>query len=868
MVVRTFLLARRARAAVALVFLMASPGFAGLLAEAPVDVASADDLGTTLTDVDRLPDGGFVVVWDRHPESGPPWNHVSVRRYGPDGSPLGNAFAVDAPGSQFDPCLASAESGAFLVAWYGEGSDGAGVYARIFGPGGSAQGEPFAVRAPGSSAIGFRPAAVRDGDGYAVAWAAADGAHLVRLDGDGVARGGHSRADADVHRVALGALPGRRLVLAWTTEDYVSLTSDSDGPVGHVDGVVLSASDDVLQDFRANEGRVRDHYDYIVDGEEFLSIAGSVNGSFSVAWDSAVPRYVYNADDHDGGFPLGAKVERFAPLASSLGSWFVDDLPVHGHAADVAMTPGGNAFFAVTGDHLGVRAVDCHGTIDGNELFHVSDEAAIVAAGASIVVDERGDGVVAWAERRPEGEAVVARRFHFDGGCALCGDADASGRVTAVDALGALRTAVGTGTCPIARCDADGSKQVGSNDAQRILRQAVSDGTSPLSCSAAPQIELVKSVPVPDSPGYWTGLGRFALVPDGAGGGVFAWSREMVSGASTFSRSVDSDLGFGPLQLLAGPDTEHRQWDTVACAGPDGLVAAWTKRLAVIPTGITLDLENVVLSLPGIPGFFPHPNTIGSQELSSLACLPDGRIAIAWRNECVAVERTSFDYYYRPDACDGEPADGIHLQLFEGDGTPYGPRRTITDASTSPFVRESALAPVEENRFVVVGGPAIQVRSGDGALLAEVEADVEAADAGLACAGTRCARTNVGRVILLDADDLDALRQIEPLPSMQLGPARRIEPDRVAIACESDGTCVVASIPLDWTQTGDYVTSELPGVYLRPFDLVSGEIGEPIRLQDADWGTTAVVVAAIEPGVFLTAVPGRFGTVVSRVDVR
>jgi hypothetical protein len=55
----------------------------------------------------------------------------------------------------------------------------------------------------------------------------------------------------------------------------------------------------------------------------------------------------------------------------------------------------------------------------------------------------------------------------------LCGDANADGEVSSVDALIALRTSVGTSQCPETRCDYNGSGEVQTSDALAILRVSV-----------------------------------------------------------------------------------------------------------------------------------------------------------------------------------------------------------------------------------------------------------------------------------------------------------------------------------------------------------------------------------------------------------
>ena len=55
----------------------------------------------------------------------------------------------------------------------------------------------------------------------------------------------------------------------------------------------------------------------------------------------------------------------------------------------------------------------------------------------------------------------------------ICGDANSNGVIQASDALIALRTAVGSSQCVLARCDVNNSGSVTAADALAILRRAV-----------------------------------------------------------------------------------------------------------------------------------------------------------------------------------------------------------------------------------------------------------------------------------------------------------------------------------------------------------------------------------------------------------
>lgn len=72
--------------------------------------------------------------------------------------------------------------------------------------------------------------------------------------------------------------------------------------------------------------------------------------------------------------------------------------------------------------------------------------------------------------------------------CVLCGDANFDLRLTAPDALVALKTAVGTDNCKLCVCDANNSAGTSTSDALAILRQSVGIAT-PMNCPACPEFD-------------------------------------------------------------------------------------------------------------------------------------------------------------------------------------------------------------------------------------------------------------------------------------------------------------------------------------------------------------------------------------------
>jgi hypothetical protein len=71
----------------------------------------------------------------------------------------------------------------------------------------------------------------------------------------------------------------------------------------------------------------------------------------------------------------------------------------------------------------------------------------------------------------------------------LCGDANGDEKITAADALIALRTAVGSASCPVSVCDYTGDDKVAASDALAILRRAVGQSVT-ANCPFVPTTPL------------------------------------------------------------------------------------------------------------------------------------------------------------------------------------------------------------------------------------------------------------------------------------------------------------------------------------------------------------------------------------------
>jgi hypothetical protein len=115
-------------------------------------------------------DGDFVVVWEGADGSG---GGIVGRRFDAAGTPLGGTFQVNTQTlqSQYQPAIAMAPGGEFVVVWTGapDGDDG-GIGGRLYDAGGVAQGNEFVVNS-NTATEQSRPGVGMDGAGnFVVAW--------------------------------------------------------------------------------------------------------------------------------------------------------------------------------------------------------------------------------------------------------------------------------------------------------------------------------------------------------------------------------------------------------------------------------------------------------------------------------------------------------------------------------------------------------------------------------------------------------------------------------------------------------------------------------------------------------------------------
>jgi hypothetical protein len=200
-------------------------------------VSSEDFPDNGYPDIECDLQGRVIVVWEACCDLFAEQADIRLRRFGPDGSPLGGEIQVDVePGRTFDPSVAVAPDGSFAVVWdyYSQ------VWARRFRADGVPAAAPWRVSPPivppGEVEAGAE--ALLDGaDNLLVTWTSEErdgsdyGVYGKWYDRLGVARGGlfrlNTTTELDQAGARLALQPGG-FMAAWISGQYNGPGQDGD----------------------------------------------------------------------------------------------------------------------------------------------------------------------------------------------------------------------------------------------------------------------------------------------------------------------------------------------------------------------------------------------------------------------------------------------------------------------------------------------------------------------------------------------------------------------------------------------------------------------------------------------------------------
>jgi hypothetical protein len=287
--------------------------------------------------------------------------------------------------------------------------------------------------------------------------------------------------------------------------------------------------------------------------------------------------------------------------------------------------------------------------------------------------------------------------------------------------------------------------------------------------------------------------------------------------------------------VLAGP-TSRALVNLSACGRIDGGYSmAWGEVTTAEGNGFASN----VLGDDGTSGAFRvHPNEIGRQKPTDIACLPDGDAAVVWTNRCEAT----------PSECATEPANGSYVRVFSAVGEPIAPTQDVV-IGQGPY-QYAWLAPTGENGFALMTGTLLETRDSQGRRIAsatttrgpglegKLECPIDAACVGL------FSNDDVGvHVQWFDPRSFDGAIDVEVAPVSREAPRVRVIPRTPSIACDADGQCLIVWLAQRETRFSDYFENESLGIDARIMDARTGVLGPTTRLVTTDagfWGRPEV----------------------------
>lgn len=312
------------------------------------ETSAVASLGAYVHKVAGLPDGGYVIVWDRGE-----WNDISLQRFDASGNKVGDEIRVNSTeaSGQFDPDVAVLDDGGYVVSWtsWHEGN-WTGIYAQRYDASGNTVGGEIHVNAI-TKGLQESPAitALNDG-GYLITWVSLEkNICAQRYDEAGAAVGDQTRVNTSdgEFRIdpAVTVLSDGGYVISWW-ERFL----------GGSDRVYFQRYD-ATGDAVGGETRVGD----VSDDLQFEpAITALANGGFVLTWDGAdgISAQLYDA----AGNAVGGELRVSATPGESARSEVT------------ALEDGG---FAITwtnwntdGDEISVytRRFDANGESEGTSL--------------------------------------------------------------------------------------------------------------------------------------------------------------------------------------------------------------------------------------------------------------------------------------------------------------------------------------------------------------------------------------------------------------------------------------------------------------------------------------------------------------------
>nr|NQU92978.1 hypothetical protein [Bacteroidota bacterium] len=309
-------------------------------------------------------------------------NDIYAQRYLPDGSLVGSNFKVsmDTSGtSQFAPSIAMDSAGNFVLAWedYRNGYCSE-IWAQRFSGDGSALGENFKVNNAGAS-VHYGPKVVckKNGD-FTIAWGDSE---------DGALAGNHKDPFAEMEK-----------------SDHTSRGVDGGSQPDIYAQMYKCDGTTIGSNFMVNDN-VDDTY------QQYPAIAIDSEDNFIITWE----------DNRDGGYDIF--FQRYLSNGTPLGSnvKIEDSLLIeYQRHPSISSDEIGNFVIAWVDNRIGnydiwaQRFLD-NGIPSGDNFMVNTDSGNSHQSSPCISVNEMGDFIITWDDRRNGNYDVYAQRYSSDG---------------------------------------------------------------------------------------------------------------------------------------------------------------------------------------------------------------------------------------------------------------------------------------------------------------------------------------------------------------------------------------------------------------------------------------------------------------------
>lgn len=656
-----------------------------------------------------LADGTWVSAWADGMFNA---EDVYVRRYSADGTPLGDATAVNTTltNGQVATGLTALSGGGYIVCWQGEGSgDTSGAFFRLFAADGTALGGEVRANTTTASAQYSPVAASLDNGGFVLAWTSSGqdgsgaGVYAQRYDAGGVAQGGETRVNTytsgDQQSPAIAALAGGGYVVAWTS-------SGQDGSSGGIYAQRYDNSGVAL----GSETRINGT---TADNQYGAQVTALADGGYLIAWSSNAQdgsstgvysqRFDANGSPHvaatltgDAGnnvitssASFGASIDGAAGDDVLTGSSRSDTLDGGTGSDTLAGGGGSDTYFVdsvldviVESDAAEVDTDTVHSSVDWT-LSSAGLEDLVL--GGSLNLAGTGNGQANRITGNDGNNALsgLGGDDRLDGGNGNDTLAGSAGDDVLVGGAGVDTAQLGVLLADASfRVNRDGKWVVGSGEGNDTLDGIefvqFADSTVALPSPVAPTDTHENTL--------LTNAQRDpAVAVLAAGGQVVAWTswEQDGSGAGVYFQLRDAAGVALGSEMRANVTVSNFQDSPDVCAlAGGGFVIAWSGEGAGDTAGVfacRFDAEGAAVG----GEFLVNTYTGNTQSGASLLALDDGGFLVAWSGEGSGV------------------ASGVFLQRYAADGSASGTQVLVDGSAMAGQYGQPALASLAGGGYVV-----------------------------------------------------------------------------------------------------------------------------------------------------------------------